>query len=116
MPEARPDGQEEGREPEAEAGFRRLGIIFWLGVTLVEHAEWLVSVGRDEEAQPLLEEARETWQAAAKAKGVEIGLQGDDVAVSGDRFRKAANRLQLRICPLCVPAQSLRASMSSIIR
>ena len=32
----------------------------------------------------LLEEARETWQAAAKAKGVRIGLEGDDVAVSGD--------------------------------
>ncbi len=32
----------------------------------------------------LLEEARETWQAAAKAKGVAIGLEGDDVAVAGD--------------------------------
>jgi heavy metal sensor kinase len=32
----------------------------------------------------LLEEARETWQAAAKAKGVAISLEGDDVAVSGD--------------------------------
>ena len=36
------------------------------------------------------------------------------VAVSGDRFRNAANRLQLRIWPLCVPAQSLREFMSSI--
>ena len=31
------------------------------------------------------------------------------VAVSGDRFRNAANRLQLRMWPLCGPAQSLRA-------
>ena len=38
------------------------------------------------------------------------------VAVSGDRFRNAANRLQLRMWPLCVPAQSLRAFMSSIMR
>ena len=38
------------------------------------------------------------------------------MAVSGDRFRNAANRLQLRIWPLCVPAQSLRAFMSSIMR
>src|SRR6516165_1716586 len=39
-----------------------------------------------------------------------------NVAVSGDRFRKAANRLQLRMCPRCVPAQSLRAFISSIMR
>src|SRR4249919_4131965 len=38
------------------------------------------------------------------------------VAVSGDRLRNAANRLQARIWPLCVPAQSLRAFMSSIMR
>ena len=38
------------------------------------------------------------------------------VAVSGDRFRNAANRLQLLMWPLCVPAQSLRAFMSSIMR
>jgi hypothetical protein len=31
-------------------------------------------------------------------------------------FRNAANRLQLSMWPLCVPAQSLRAFMSSIIR
>jgi hypothetical protein len=35
--------------------------------------------------------------------------------VSGDRFRNAANRLQLGMCPLCVPAR-LRAFMSSIMR
>ena len=33
-----------------------------------------------------------------------------------DRFRNAANRLQLWMWPLCVPAQSLRAFMSSIMR
>src|SRR6266568_6859965 len=38
------------------------------------------------------------------------------VAVSGDRFRNVANCLQLRMWPLCVPAQSLRAFMSSIMR
>ena len=31
-------------------------------------------------------------------------------------YRNAANRLQLRIWPLCVPAQSLREFMSSIMR
>ncbi len=38
------------------------------------------------------------------------------VVVSGDRFRNAANRLQLRMWPFCVPAQSLREAMSSIMR
>src|SRR6266704_3629761 len=38
------------------------------------------------------------------------------VAVAGDRFRNVANCLQLRMWPLCVPAQSLRAFMSSIMR
>jgi hypothetical protein len=38
------------------------------------------------------------------------------VAVSGERLRNAANRLQLPMWPLCVPAHSLRAFMSSIMR
>jgi hypothetical protein len=38
------------------------------------------------------------------------------VAVSGERFKYAANRLQLLMWPLCVPAHSLRAFMSSIMR
>src|SRR6516162_11132744 len=38
------------------------------------------------------------------------------VAVSGERLRNAANRLQLLMWPLCVPAHSLRAYMSSIRR
>ena len=37
------------------------------------------------------------------------------VAVSGERLRNAANRLQLLMWPLCVPAHSLRAFMSSIM-
>jgi hypothetical protein len=38
------------------------------------------------------------------------------VAVSGDRLRNAANRLQLSMWLLCECAPSLRAFMSSIIR
>ena len=34
----------------------------------------------------------------------------------GERWRNAANRLQLRMWPLCVPAESFRAFMSSIMR
>src|SRR6516164_9765566 len=38
------------------------------------------------------------------------------VAVSGERLRNAANRLQLRMWPRCVPAESFRAFLSSIMR
>jgi len=46
----------------AAAAFAEYGLVFLLACTQLEHAEWLVSVGRDEEAQPLLEEARETFE------------------------------------------------------
>ena len=49
---------------EAEAGFRgatarfrELGVPFWLGIALFEHAEWLEQSGRDGDAVPLLAEA-----------------------------------------------------------
>jgi class 3 adenylate cyclase/tetratricopeptide (TPR) repeat protein len=42
--------------------FRELGIPFWLAVTLLEHGEWLVQAGRPAEAEPLLHEARETFE------------------------------------------------------
>ena len=58
---ARLDGGETGFAA-AEADFRRLGILFWLGVTLVEHAEWLTAQGRTDEAEPLLAEAREIFE------------------------------------------------------
>ena len=35
---------------------------FYLAVTILEHAEWLVGEGRGEEAQPLLLEAREIFE------------------------------------------------------
>ena len=38
------------------------------------------------------------------------------VAAPGERCRNAANRLQLLMWSLCVPAPSLRAVMSSIMR
>jgi hypothetical protein len=38
------------------------------------------------------------------------------VAVSGERLRNAANRLQLKMWLLCVWLPSLRAFMSSIMR
>ena len=35
---------------------------FWLGVTILEHAEWLLSVGRGDAAASLVAEAREIFQ------------------------------------------------------
>ncbi|MFN8232399.1 MAG: hypothetical protein U0V56_02580 [Actinomycetota bacterium] len=31
---------------------------FWMGVTLLEHGEWLMGQGRPHDAEPLLDEAR----------------------------------------------------------
>jgi tetratricopeptide (TPR) repeat protein len=42
--------------------FAELGTVFWLAVTQLEHAEWLVERQRIQEAEPLLAEARETFE------------------------------------------------------
>jgi tetratricopeptide (TPR) repeat protein len=42
--------------------FRELGMPFWMAVTLLEHGEWLTQQGRADEAQPLLEEARNIFE------------------------------------------------------
>ena len=44
------------------AAFRELGWPFWLGVALVEHAEWLAAEGRAAQAEPLFAEAREIFE------------------------------------------------------
>jgi hypothetical protein len=53
---------------EAEAGFQRAEqmfheyeLPFWLAVTQLEHAEWLVGEGRPSDAEPMLAEAREAF-------------------------------------------------------
>ncbi len=45
----------------AAAGFRKIGIPFWLAVTLLEHGEWLAGGSREGDAGPLLAEAREIF-------------------------------------------------------
>ena len=54
---------------DAERGFRRAeeifrehDLVFWLAVTQLEHAELLVENGRSADAEPLLAEARETFE------------------------------------------------------
>ncbi len=60
---------EDGESRKAEQGFaaaavtfREFGMPFWLAVTLTEHGEWLLSEDRVAEAEPLLAEARETFE------------------------------------------------------
>jgi class 3 adenylate cyclase/tetratricopeptide (TPR) repeat protein len=42
--------------------FREFGLVFWLAVTQLEHGESLVGQGRVEDAEPLLTEAKETFE------------------------------------------------------
>jgi class 3 adenylate cyclase/tetratricopeptide (TPR) repeat protein len=58
-----------GEASSVEPGFKRsvallreIGARFWLAVVLLEHGEWLAETGRAEEAEPLLTEARETFE------------------------------------------------------
>jgi class 3 adenylate cyclase/tetratricopeptide (TPR) repeat protein len=46
----------------AAATFREYGMPFWLAVTITEHGEWLIAEDRGTEAEPLLAEARETFE------------------------------------------------------
>jgi hypothetical protein len=58
-----------GDAAQVERGFksgaallREIGARFWLAAVLLEHGEWLAKAGRTEEAEPLLKEARETFE------------------------------------------------------
>ena len=46
----------------AETAFRELGTPFWVAVVLLEHAELLARDGQEDDAEPLLAEARETFE------------------------------------------------------
>jgi tetratricopeptide (TPR) repeat protein len=59
----------DGRHDEAEQRFKRavgqfreLAAPFWLAVCQLEQGEWLAGQGRGEEAEPLLDEAREIFE------------------------------------------------------
>ncbi len=57
---ARLAGQDDAADEafrDAADRLRRLGIAFWLGVTLLEHGEWLTARNRRDEAELLLAEA-----------------------------------------------------------
>jgi hypothetical protein len=46
----------------AAGGLRRLDLPFHLAVVQLEHGEWLAQQGRGNDAEPLLAEARETFE------------------------------------------------------
>ena len=57
------DASEAEREFRGAAEiFRDHHLVFWLAVTQLEHAELLVEEGRSDDAEPLLAEARETFE------------------------------------------------------
>ncbi|HEU5278417.1 MAG TPA: adenylate/guanylate cyclase domain-containing protein [Gaiellaceae bacterium] len=60
---------DDGKSRKAESGFaaaagtfREYTMPFWLAVTLAEHGEWLIAEHRAADAEPLLAEARETFE------------------------------------------------------
>ena len=56
------DGSAAAGYAAAESTFREFGMPFWLAITQAEHGEWLARTGRGDEAEPLLAEARETFE------------------------------------------------------
>jgi hypothetical protein len=60
-----------GQWSDAAADFRKLGIPFWLAVTLLEHGEWLAGRSREGDAGPLLAEAREIFDRLEAAPWLE---------------------------------------------
>lgn len=59
----RGDAAESERRFKGATGlFRELALPFYLGVTQLEHGEWLATQGRPDEAEPLLTEARELFE------------------------------------------------------
>jgi len=61
----------ERRFGESAALFREIGMPFYLAVVLLEHAELLTRSGRAEECEPLLAEARETFERLRAAPWLE---------------------------------------------
>jgi tetratricopeptide (TPR) repeat protein len=82
----RGDAEEAERRFKRATGlFRELALIFYLGITQLEHGEWLATQERIEEAEPLLAEAREVFERleakpwlerAARATGVSDKMRG----------------------------------------
>jgi class 3 adenylate cyclase/tetratricopeptide (TPR) repeat protein len=78
-----------GDAHRAEAAFaaaigtmHEIGVSFWLAVAKLEHGEWLTAQGRAGEAEPLLDEARETFERLEATPWLERAVQasGEELA------------------------------------
>jgi tetratricopeptide (TPR) repeat protein len=69
------DSAAEAGFQRAEASFRDLGVDFMVAVTQLERAERLAAAGRSAEAQPLFEEAGETFERLEASPWVERALR-----------------------------------------
>jgi len=76
------DGDVEALFALAESVFGSLGAGFYLAVTQLEHAEWLVAAGRREDASPLLDEAKEEFERLRARPWLERaeGVSGRELA------------------------------------
>jgi hypothetical protein len=78
-----PGGAERGFT-RAIALFREMGMPYWLGATLTECAEWLMELGRAEEAGPMFEEARGIFERLDARPWLErLGRQEEKAASVG---------------------------------
>jgi hypothetical protein len=59
----------------AGALFREFGFAFYLAVTQLEHSEWLTAQDRSNETQPLLDEARQTFEQLQASPWLERATQ-----------------------------------------
>lgn len=71
-------GDEAGFQTAA-ARFRKLELPFWLAVTELEHAEWLMAEGRAAEAEPLVAEAREIFERLEATPWLERAVRASGV-------------------------------------
>jgi len=101
------DVEEAERLFKAGGLFHELAIPFYLAVTRLEHAEWLVGEGRADEAHPLLLEARDLREARGGA------LAGTSRRYPGG-YRRRGIRVDLSVIPRREGAR--RASCRSVCR
>ena len=82
------DASEAEREFRGAAEiFRDHHLVFWLAVTQLEHAEWLVAQGREEDAEPLLAEARETFERLEATPWVQRAAARSELPSANGRSR-----------------------------